>query len=40
MNELTDALLLKDTASRGKVAVTYGIVDLLVGVLVFNRSST
>lgn len=32
MNQITDALLLKDTATRGSVAVTYGMIGLFVGV--------
>jgi len=40
MNQILDPLLLKETASRGQVAITYGIIGLLVGVLFFNSSSS
>lgn len=31
MNKVTDAILLKETASRGHVALTYGVIGLVVG---------
>lgn len=37
MNNITDALLLKNTATRGQVAVTYAIVGLLGGMIFFSR---
>lgn len=40
MNQILDPLLLKDTASRGQVALVYGIAGLLVGVLFFNATSS
>lgn len=33
MNTITDAIMLRDTATRGQVAVAWGIAGLLVGVL-------
>lgn len=33
MNQITDPLLLKDTASRGQVALVYGLMGLFVGAI-------
>lgn len=39
MNAITDPLLLKDTATRGQVALVYGILGLAIGALVLGRSA-
>lgn len=36
METITDALALKDTATRGQVALTYGVLGLLIGVFVLG----
>lgn len=38
MNQVTDALLLKDTASRASIAITYGIIGLVVGTMFLNKA--
>lgn len=35
METFTDALLLKDTATRPKVAIVYGLLGLALGTFVF-----
>lgn len=37
MNQITDPLLLKETATRGQVAVVYGVMGLLVGALLLGK---
>lgn len=39
MEKITDPLLLKETATRGQVAVVYGVAGLILGALFFGRSS-
>lgn len=36
MNKITSALLLKEEASRGHVAIVYGLVGLVIGTLVLG----
>jgi len=38
MNKVLDPLLLKDTASRGQVAVTYALLGLAIGVFFFGSN--
>lgn len=33
MEKITDALMLKETAPRSNVAITYGLIGLIVGVV-------
>lgn len=37
MEKLTDAVLLKETAPRGTVAIVYGVAGLLIGMLVLGK---
>lgn len=37
MDKITDALMLKDTAPRSTVAITYGLIGLIVGVMVLGN---
>lgn len=39
MNSITDPLLLKDTATRGQVALVYGLLGLAVGALFLGKST-
>lgn len=38
MEKITDPLLLRETATRGQVAVVHGIMGLVVGALFFGRA--
>lgn len=38
MDTITDALMLKDSATRGQVALVYGGIGLLIGALVLGRN--
>lgn len=37
MDKITNAITLSDQATRGEVAITYGIAGLMLGVLFFGR---
>lgn len=37
MNTITDAIMLKETSTRGQVALVYGGIGLLVGALILGR---
>lgn len=36
METITDALTLKETATRGQVALTYGVLGLFIGMFVLG----
>lgn len=39
MDKVTDAIMLKDTATRGQVAMIYGIAGLFLGAFVLSKNS-
>lgn len=39
MEKITDPFLLKETATRGQVALVYGIAGLIVGALFLGKSA-
>lgn len=37
MNQITDALLLRETAPRSQIAILYGVAGLAIGAFLLNK---